>query len=242
MMKIYDWKILPPDLQRQVLQRSMQRLNSEITSRVATIINRVRTAGDVACLEMTQEFDGVMVQNLSVSADEFEQARQMIKPSVYQAMRRAYRQIYAFHSQQKMGDIKVETSPGVLCESMSRPIERVGLYIPAGTAPLVSTALMLGVPSQIAGCPLRVLCSPPQKNGQMNPYIIAAAELWGIKQLYKLGGAQAIAARAYGTETIPKIDKIFGLGNRTVKDVSGSRWSGGLRTQVIRSHGNCDRE
>ena len=131
-------------------------------------------------------------------------------------MLKVIEQLNAFHSQRTPIDIRVETSPGIVCETRKLPIERVGLYIPGGSAPLVSTVLMLGVPAQIANCPLRVLCSPPTKEGAINPYILVAAELCGINKVYKVGGAQAIAAMAYGTETIPKVDKIFGPGNSFV--------------------------
>jgi histidinol dehydrogenase len=179
-------------------------------------MQQVRANGDAALKNMTKQYDQVDLIDLQVMPDEFAAAYQYVKPAILKALKRVCQQLYAFHEQQKLKDLCVETSPGIICESQARPIQRVGLYVPAGTAPLVSTVLMLGVPAQIAACPVRILCSPPQADGNIDPHILVAAQLCGIEKIYKVGGAQAIAAMAYGTETIPKVDKIFGPGNAWV--------------------------
>jgi len=210
------WKKLLKNERSQLLQRPVQENNVDWIKQVQDILNRVRLEGDRACLQMTQQYDGVDLASCEVKKEEFVVAREKVSEDTRRAMIKVMKQLNAFHAPQKIGDIKVETATGIVCESVSRPIQRVGLYIPAGSAPLVSTVFMLGVPAMLANCPLRILCSPPQKSGEIDPHILVAAELCGITQLYKLGGAQAIAAMAYGTETIPKVDKIFGPGNSWV--------------------------
>ena len=172
--------------------------------------------GDNALREMTMQYDCVQINEFKVSSDAFIQARSAVKDSTVKALERAIAQLSAFHSKQKTADLCVETSPGIMCQRQSRPIQRVGLYIPAGSAPLVSTVLMLGVPAKIAGNPLRILCTPPRLDGTVDPAILVAAQLCGIEHVYRVGGAQAIAAMAYGTQSIPKVDKIFGPGNAWV--------------------------
>lgn len=210
------WKKLLKDDQMQLLQRPSLKNTEDFTIKVQEIIQQVRYQGDAACRQMTKKFDDVDLTSFEVQGFEFEEARKKVSDATRQAILRVIRQLQTFHFPQLLKDIKVETSKGIFCESQSRPIQRVGLYIPGGSAPLVSTVLMLGVPAQIANCPIRIMCSPPQQEGNIDPNILVAAELCGIKKIYKLGGAQAIAAMAYGTETIPKVDKIFGPGNAWV--------------------------
>lgn len=207
------WKNISETEQDKILRRPSTTSALNLRAKVQEIINDVRLNGDTACKKLTKKYDNVDVMNMMVSAEEFILARSQVKQSTVTAMEKIINQLYAFHIKQKQNDIRVETATGIVCERQSRPIQRVGLYIPGGTAPLVSTVLMLGVPSQIADCAIRILCSPPRKDGSIDPHILVAAELCGINKIYKIGGAQAIAAMAFGTETIPKVDKIFGPGN-----------------------------
>jgi histidinol dehydrogenase len=151
-----------------------------------------------------------------VTKNEFEEALTETSQKVLEAFERVKSQLSAFHQNQSLVNEVVETSPGILCERLFIPIQRVGLYVPAGSAPLVSTVFMLALPAQLAGCPLRLMCVPPNQAGKIDPNILAAARLCGIEQVFKVGGAQAIAALAYGTQSVPKVDKIFGPGNRWV--------------------------
>lgn len=210
------WKKLSKDEHSKLLQRPIRKNMDGFANTVKEIVNRVQSQGDAACKEMTKQFDGVDLSVFEVQAEEFEAARQKVSKGIREAILRVINQLTAFHSLQLLENIKVETSAGIFCESHSRAIQRVGLYVPAGNAPLVSTVLMLGVPARLANCSIRVMCSPPQQQGCIDPNILVAAELCGIQKIYKLGGAQAIAAMAYGTESIPKVDKIFGPGNSWV--------------------------
>ena len=216
MLKINTWKNISKIEQAKLLERLLQADNSHLKSRVQDIIKSVCAGGDTALKNLTQQHDGVWLDDIQVSTNEFANARKQIQDSTYQAIVRAIQQIYIFHNKRKPIDIQIEISPGIVCATQVRPIQRVGLYIPAGSAPLVSTVLMLSIPAQIANCAIRVLCSPPTKAGIIDPHILVAANLCGINKIYKVGGAQAIAAMAYGTETIPKVDKIFGPGNSWV--------------------------
>lgn len=183
---------------------------------VSPILEAVKTQGDVALLDFTRQYDRVELTALQVSAEERKAADALIPPALKTAMEAAYRNIRRFHAKQAEGVLEVETMPGVQCWRKSLPIEKVGLYIPGGTAPLFSTLLMLGIPAQLAGCREVVLCTPPQADGTVHPAVLFAAELTGVHQIYKAGGAQAIAAMAYGTESVPKVHKIFGPGNAYV--------------------------
>ncbi len=198
------------------LAERITRDNSEIEARVRTIIERVKTGGDNALREIALEIDGFCPADLRVSEEEFEKAGRDISPSVRRAIDTAFDNIYTFHKAQMPGRITVTTAPGVTCIQKPVPIRRVGLYIPGGTAPLFSTVLMLGVPSLIASCPVRILCTPAGKDGRLCAELLYSARKCGITDIYKTGGAQAIAAMAYGTERIGKVDKIFGPGNRYV--------------------------
>jgi len=187
-----------------------------IGQRVESIISEVRTNGDAALRAFAEKFDGVQLEKLYIEKSEIEQIAAGIGAEQKAAIDLAYANISAFHSSQQHQEAAVDTMPGVTCWRESRAIERVGLYIPGGSAVLPSTFLMLGIPARIAGCKEIVVCSPPQKNGLINCYVAYVAVLLGIERIYLAGGAQAVAAMAYGTESIPKTDKIFGPGNQYV--------------------------
>jgi histidinol dehydrogenase len=187
-----------------------------LDSAVRNILNRVKKSGDSAIRELTQQFDKVSLDELTVTEEEVAQAVKSITPALREAIQTAARNIEKFHAVQRRDVMTVETMPGVRCWRKPVPITKVGIYIPGGSAPLFSTVLMLGVPAKLAGCEQVVLCTPPDKTGKINAAILFAANLVGIKQIYKIGGAQAIAALAYGTETIPAVYKIFGPGNQYV--------------------------
>ncbi len=212
------WKNLSASRQSAVLRRPAQSAQPSVARAVRAIVAAVRRDGDGALRRFTQKFDDVALRSLRVTAAEFAAAENSLRRPDLAALRTAYRNIHTFHSAQRPAGLRVETTPGIVCEKTVRPIGRVGLYVPGGSAPLPSTALMLGVPSQIAGNPRRVLCTPPDKAGAINPWILCAARLCGISEVYKVGGAQAIAALAYGTATIPKCDKLFGPGNAFVTE------------------------
>lgn len=181
---------------------------------VRAICDLVRTEGDLALFKFTQEFDGVTLSDLLVTDNEINEAQ--VSEALMCAIEVSIQNIRAFHQTQIGFDITFETSPGISCSRRAVPIEKVGLYIPGGTAPLISTLLMLAVPAQIAGCTEIIICTPPLKDGTVSPGILVAAKLLGIKKIYKVGGAQAIAGMAFGTQTIPKVYKIFGPGNQYV--------------------------
>lgn len=183
---------------------------------VSGIIDQVNYMGDKAVIELTRRFDGVSLESLAVTPEEIESAGKNIDPDLKTAIRISAENIEKFHQAQLLRSEAIETRPGVRCWQKAVPIERVGLYIPGGSAPLISTVLMLGVPARLAGCQKIVLCTPPGKEGTVHPAILYTAGLLGIQSVYRAGGAQAIAAMAFGTETIPSVDKIFGPGNQYV--------------------------
>jgi len=190
--------------------------NEQLTQVVTSILNDIKQDGDQALVEYTRRFDGVALDTIAVSNQEIEQACLETPQKLKDAIAIAYQNIAAFHKAQHRKEDVVETSPGVKCWRTSVAIEKVGLYIPGGSAPLFSTILMLGIPAQIAGCKEVVLCTPPNNKQAINPAILYTAQLVGIQKIYKVGGAQAIAAMAYGTATIPQVYKIFGPGNQYV--------------------------
>jgi len=215
-LSVLDWASLSAAERRAVLRRPAQDSAEEIQQRVRLIIADVRARGDQALLEYTQRFDGAALQSLAVTADEFARAEQQLNASQHQALRRAIDNVHRFHAAQLSEPIRVETSPGVVCERHFRAIDAVGLYVPAGVAPLPSAAIMLAVPARIAGCPTRTICTPPRKDGSADPAVLTAARLCGVERVFKVGGAQAIAAMAFGTQSIPKVDKVFGPGSAWV--------------------------
>lgn len=212
------WKKLSPAQRRAALQRPAQAARPQIAAAVSRIVAEVRRGGDQALRRLTAKFDGVQLASLRVSEAEFAAAERALSAADRAALRTAYRNLRRFHAAQTAKPVRVATMPGLVCEKLTRPIARVGLYVPGGSAPLFSTALMLGVPSQLAGCPVRALCTPPGKDGRVSPWILFAAQLCGIRDVFKVGGAQAIAALAFGTATIPKCDKLFGPGNAFVTE------------------------
>ena len=183
---------------------------------VQPVLNEIRQTGDAALQKYTLKFDGVDLVDFRVSENEINEAENLVDYELKSAIALAAANIVKFHSSQLSPLKKVETMPGVTCWQKSVPIEKVGLYIPGGTAPLFSTVLMLAIPAQIAGCSEIVMCSPPDQLGKINPAILYAAKISGISNIYKLGGVQAIGAMAYGTQTVPKTWKIFGPGNQYV--------------------------
>lgn len=203
-----------PDQWAELLARPVLQ-TQDLRARIAPIIEAVRQEGDAALLRFNRRFDGYEGA-LQVPAHAIEEAPKQIDASLWQALQQAYANIRAFHEAQKEEPKIIETMPGVRCWRRSVGIERVGIYVPGGTAPLFSTVLMLGVPAQIAGCSEVVLCTPAGAEGAVHPAILAAASLCGIRKIFAVGGAQAIAAMAFGTESIPKVDKVFGPGNQYV--------------------------
>ncbi|MBQ8223739.1 MAG: histidinol dehydrogenase [Bacteroides sp.] len=192
-------------------------LNTEnLFDTVRGIIDQVRTGGDRAVLELEEKFDKVKLSALMVSDVEMQEAEALIPEALKAAIRLAKQNIETFHAAQRFEGKRVETQPGVTCWQKAVPIEKVGLYIPGGTAPLFSTVLMLAVPAKIAGCKEIVLCTPPAKDGKVHPAVLFAARVAGVSRVFKAGGVQAIASMAYGTESIPKVYKIFGPGNQYV--------------------------
>ncbi|MDP3975988.1 MAG: histidinol dehydrogenase [bacterium] len=190
--------------------------SAAVAASAQEIIRAVREGGDKVLVELTKKFDGIQLGGFQVSIEEIDKAEQAVSPEFFLALETAAENIRSFHSTQLVKEPAVETMPGVRCFRESRPIEKVGLYVPGGTAILPSTLLMLAVPARLAGCKRVVVCTPPNKSGKASPEILAAAKVAGVTELYLLGGAQAIAAMAYGTESIPKVDKIFGPGNQYV--------------------------
>lgn len=189
---------------------------STIESQVSKVLEAVRQGGDTALRHFTEQFDKVQPDTLEVPAQELEAARQALPEKLRMAIHHAAENIRFFHQQQLSRPEKVTVRPGVVCWRKSVGIERVGLYIPGGTAPLISTVLMLGIPASLAGCKEIILCSPPDKEGKLHPGILYAAKVAGVQRVFRVGGGQAIAAMGYGTESIPKVDKIFGPGNQYV--------------------------
>jgi histidinol dehydrogenase len=212
------WKALDAAAREAALRRPVQEVAQRTRLAVAALLEDVRARGDDALRELTARFDGVVLDALEVDAAEFSAAEAAVAPALKQAMREAAQRIEAFHRAGMAQPYTVETAPGVICERMIRPIPRVGLYVPAGSAPLPSTALMLGVPARLAGCREVVLCTPPRADGSADPAVLVAAQMTGVTRVFKLGGAQAIAAMAFGSASVPRCDKLFGPGNSFVTE------------------------
>ena len=190
--------------------------DSSVDATVSSIIGKVKDNGDKALISLSEEIDKVRPDSLEVSREEKEEAVRLVPASMKSALEKAADNIRKFHKAQLPSEIRVETMPGVKCVSKPVPLDSIGLYIPGGSAPLFSTVLMLAIPAAVAGCRQVVLCTPPDRNGKVNPTVLYAAHLCGVGRIFKVGGAQAIAAMAFGTESIPRVDKIFGPGNRYV--------------------------
>jgi histidinol dehydrogenase len=215
-MRILEWKSLTASERRDALRRPAQRDAADVAAAAQGIIDTVRREGDAAVLALTEKFDEVRLDSMRVTAQEFSDAESALSASQIGAIERAISNVRRFHAAQGAPPLRVETAPGVVCERISVPIRAVGLYVPAGSAPLPSTAIMLAVPAAIAGCPVRVMCTPPARHGGADPAVLVAARMSGVEQVFKAGGAQAIAAMAYGTAAVPKCDKVFGPGNAWV--------------------------
>ena len=217
-MKILDWNALDAARRREALARPAQSRADDVRHGVERIVAAVRKDGDTALRELSARYDRCTLDALEVDDAEFAAAEAALEPELKAAIREAAARIELFHRAAAPQAVAVDTAPGVRVERMLRPIVRAGLYVPAGSAPLPSTALMLGVPARIAGCREVVLCSPARGDGRCDEAVLYAARLTGVHKVFKLGGAQAIAAMAYGTESVPKCDKLFGPGNAWVTE------------------------
>lgn len=215
-LPVQYWDNLDEQQRTVLLQRPAASQEPSVLDSAANIVDAVRAGGDDVLRELTQRFDNADITNLRVTEAEFSSALEQITANQLAAIDLAIANVKLFHEKQVPSTVAVETMPGVFCERVSRPIDSVGLYVPAGTAPLPSTALMLAVPAVIANCPTVVLCTPPRSDGSADPAVLVAAARSGVTNIYKVGGAQAIAAMAYGTKSIPKVRKIFGPGNAWV--------------------------
>ena len=227
---------------KDLLERPASGIMDEIYGRVKTVVENVEVGHDKALIQYEQAFDNVILKTLGVSQAELDEAAALVPEQLRDAIDRAAVNIRKFHESQLPSLSKVETTPGVTCWQKAVPITKVGLYIPGGTAPLFSTVLMLAIPARTAGCSEIVLCTPPGRDGKVNPAILYAARVAGVNRIFKLGGAQAIAAMAYGTESVPKVSKIFGPGNPYVtaakqivslKDVAIDMPAGPSEVEVI---------
>ncbi len=215
-VQISRWNELGPDERRVLLRRPAMANDARIRATVEAIIAEVRRDGDSALARLTEQYDGAQLDELRVGTAEIDDAAAALTTAEVAAIDLAIANVRRFHEAQMPAPVTVETMPGVVCERVTHPIEAVGLYVPAGTAPLPSAAIMLAVPAAIAGCPVRVLCTPPRPDGTADPSVLVAAQRAGVSEVYKVGGAQAVAAMAYGTATVPKVAKIFGPGNAWV--------------------------
>ncbi len=211
-MQILDWNSLDAAGRRQALARPQLDAAGDIETLARSIIREVRRDGDAALLAFAERFDRAKLATLAVSQAEFDFAEQQLNAKQIAAIETAIDNVSRFHAAQLAAPLSMEVMPGVRCERLYRPIPAVGLYVPAGSAPLPSTVIMVAVPAQLVGCPQRVLCTPPAADGRANAAVLAAARRCGVTQVFKAGGAQAVAAMAYGTRTVPKVDKIFGPG------------------------------
>lgn len=217
-MKRLIWNELDAAERIASLRRPAQTDSAARSAVVARLIAQVRADGDATLRALTRRYDGCELGDLEVSAAEFDAAQASVNPALREAIGEARERIARFHAAAAPAAVRIETAPGVVCERVLRPLDRVGLYAPAGTAPLPSTVLMLAVPAQLAGCTDVVLCTPANAAGHCDPVILYTARLCGVGRVFKLGGAQAIAAMAYGTASVPRCDKLFGPGNAYVTE------------------------
>ena len=228
-LKRVPWADLDDEARRFALARPSLAHADDVAMAVRSVCAEVARRGDGALFDLTERFDGARLKSLCVPDDEIAAASAAIDPEDRNCLARALHNIEVFHRLQRPRSVDVETEPGVLCRRVSRPLDRVGLYVPGGSAPLVSTLLMLAAPARLAGCRERIVCTPPDRDGRVDVHVLAAAELCGVSAVFKVGGAQAVAAMAYGTETIARVDKIFGPGNAYVaaaKQLVSSELSG----------------
>jgi histidinol dehydrogenase len=215
-MKVIDWTSASLDVRRAALARPAADSREEVSRQAASIVAAVRAEGDAAIRRFTRQFGGPDLTELRVTRAEFSAARAALNGTQVAALERAVANVTSFHQAQMSPPLAVDTMPGVRCERVTRAIDSVGLYVPAGSAPLPSTAIMLAVPARIAGCRARAVASSPGPDGKLHAAVLVAAELCGVETVYKMGGAQAIAALAFGTESVRKVDKIFGPGSAWV--------------------------
>lgn len=215
-LAIHNWAKLNDAQRLTLLQRPASSQDGSVHETAQEIIATVKTGGDKALLELTLQYDGASITELRVTDAEMAAAKKQLSDDELAAIDLAISNVRKFHEQQLPAPLAVETMPGVVCERISQALDSAGLYVPAGTAPLPSAAIMLAVPAMIAACPRIILCSPPRPDGTANPAVLVAAARAGVTEIYKVGGAQAIAAMAYGTESVPKVRKIFGPGNAWV--------------------------
>jgi histidinol dehydrogenase len=213
---LLEWARLSETERGEVLRRPAHRDPEGLRGAAQGIVRDVRARGDAALREYTSRFDRVRPVRLAADEAEYAAAEAALSAPQHAALARAIETVTLFHEAQKVASIRIETAPGVTCERITVPLQSVGLYVPAGTAPLPSTAIMLAVPARLAGCPRRIVCTPPRPDGTADPAVLVAARRCGVAQVFKLGGAQAVAAMAYGTESVPRVDKIFGPGNAWV--------------------------
>lgn len=212
-MKVYRY---PEEKEWAQLLKRPTKDAAQLNDTVSSVLREVRERGDEAVREFEERFDKVRLDTLAVSEAEMKEAETLVSLELKEALELAHRNIYTFHAAQRFESRKCEVANGITCWQKAIPIERVGLYIPGGTAPLFSTVLMLATPAKIAGCSNIVLCTPPNREGKVNPAILVAARIAGVSNIFKIGGVQAIGAMAYGTESVPKVYKIFGPGNQFV--------------------------
>jgi len=215
-IRIHNWSDLDESARAALLQRPAVAADKELHQAAAEIIDEVRRDGDLALRRLGAQYDGATMADFRVSEAEIDSAARSLNARQVAAIDLAIENVRRFHEGQQPQPISIETTSGVVCQRLSHPIDAVGLYVPAGTAPLPSTAIMLCVPAVIAGCPTRLLCTPPRADGCADPAVLVAATRAGVREIYKVGGAQAVAAMAYGTESVPKVLKIFGPGNAWV--------------------------
>ncbi|WP_419482279.1 histidinol dehydrogenase [Dokdonella sp.] len=216
--EVHDWDALDGAARRALLERPTAVGETRLREEVAVLLREVRTGGAPVLRALTARFDGCALECLEVAPGDFARARRELPAGLAAAMQAAYARIEAFHRAGMAAGYALQTAPGVLCERLPRPIARVGLYVPAGSAPLPSTALMLGVPARLAGCQDIVLCTPPRRDGSADPAVLCAAAACGIERVFLLGGVQAIGAMAYGVGGVPRCDKLFGPGNAHVSE------------------------
>lgn len=215
-LPIHHWSALAGRARQALLARPVLRDGDALREDVQRILAQVRRDGDAGLRALTQKYDGVGIDTLRVEQDEFAAAEKSLSWAALSAIQLAIDNVHRFHAARPAGDYAVDTQPGVSCRRISHPIDAVGLYVPAGSAPLPSAAVMLAVPAAIAGCPRRILCTPPRADGRADAAVLVAAHRGGVSEVYKVGGAQAIGAMAYGTESVPQVNKIFGPGNAWV--------------------------
>ena len=218
MSRVVQWSAFDDGARREMLRRPAQKVEAETATTVASVLAQVRNEGDVALRRLAAKFDGIALDRFEVSDAEFAAVAGCLAPSLRGAIVEAAGRIEHFHRAGMGAAHVVRTAPGVTCERMQRPIGRVGLYVPAGSAPLPSTALMLAVPARLAGCRDVVLCTPPRRDGSADPAVLFAAAHCGVRRVFKLGGAQAIGAMAFGSASVPACDKLFGPGNTYVTE------------------------